>query len=177
MQLPEWSSGIGKHILKIEDGKSVVGNFRGEVVRFWQHWKGGRSIICPGREQCSLCASPDETEYKSSGRFRANFIPKSKAGAEEPVAMIFEGGRRVYEQLAQLNKDVPLEKAWVRISRTGTGKNTQITLAILPGDQGMVKPAQERSLLSVKLHDLSLNRTEVEEDVPDVDDAPEGEEE
>lgn len=165
MQLQEWSSGIGKHLLKVEDGKSVVGVFRGEPVRFYQHWKG-RSVVCSGRDTCTLCASQDPEERKASGRFRFNFIVQ---GAQ-PVAMIFESGKRVYEQLLQLNKKVPLEKAWVEITRTGTKKNTQFFISILPGNAGMLTPDQEKEILKVKLHDLALNKPEDEDDANE--DAP-----
>lgn len=152
MQLPEWSNGIGKHMLKIEDGKSVTGNIRGDLVRFYQHWKGGRSMICPGRDTCAMCASTVEEERKATGRFRVNFITKTAPH----TAMVFEGGKRVYDQLIQLNKDVPLEKAWVRVSRTGTKQNTQFMLAIVPGDGGMLKPAEEKEIFKVELLDISL---------------------
>jgi hypothetical protein len=167
MQLQEWSSGIGKHMLKIEDGKSAVGNLRGELVRFYQHWKGGRSSVCPGRDTCALCASADPEERKSTGRFRINFITKANGAA--PTAMIFEAGKRVYDQMVQINKDVPLEKAWVRISRTGTKQNTQILLSVLPGDSGMVTPEQEKQLLSIPLHDLSLSKEAEPADAADED--------
>ena len=161
MQLGEWSSGIGKYIVKIEEGKSVLGNFRGEVVRFYQHWAGGRPSICPGRETCPLCNGTDEDSKKATGRFRVNFLIKGDDG--NPSAMIFEAGRRVYDQMIQINKDIPLEKAWVRIARTGSKQNTQYLLSVLPGDAGVVKPAQEKQLLSVKLHDLSLSKPEEDE--------------
>lgn len=159
MQLPEWSNGISKHLLKVEDGKNVVGNFRGEVVRFYQHWKGGRSVICPGRDTCAMCGSEVEEERKATGRFRINFIVR---GTNPLAALVFEGGKRVYEQILQLNKDVPIDKAWVRISRTGTKTNTQWMLSIVPGEGGMVKPADEKELVKVELHDISVNAADSE---------------
>lgn len=159
MQLPEWSSGIGKHMLKVEDGKFAVGNFRGQVVKFYQHWAGGRSSVCPGRETCPMCNSANQDDHKASGRFRVNFVTKN--GALE--AKIFEGGKRVYEQLLQINKDVPLEKAWVKISRIGTKKETQYMLSVIPGDGGIVKPTDEKELLKVQLHDVSVTKPEEEE--------------
>lgn len=153
MQLPEWSNGIGKHILKLEDGKYAVGAFRGEVVRFYQHWQNSRSLICKGRDVCPLCASTDESERKSTGRFRINFILKDSL---EP--MVFEGGKRVYDQLLMLNKDVPLEKAWIRIARTGTKTNTQFMIQVVPGEAGMIKAEDVKRIVQVKLHDISLNK-------------------
>lgn len=161
MQLGEWSNGIGKHIIKIEDGKNVVVNFRGNVVRFYQHWAGGRGSICPGREVCSLCNSPNDDDKKATGRFRINCILKD----DKSAAMIFEGGKRVYEQLLQINKDIPLEKAWIRIARIGTKQDTQFMLTVLPGENGMIKAAEEKAIITVPLHDLSLNKSEDDEEV------------
>lgn len=160
MQLPEWSNGIGKHILKVEDGKNVVGNFRGEIVKFYQHWSGSRPVLCPGREVCELCASSDENVRRASGQFRINFVTRTAPHQ----AFIFQGGKRVYDQLVQLNKDVPLEKAWVRVSVTGTKQNKQTMLAIVPGENGLVKPAEEKAILQVPLHDISLNRDDEADD-------------
>jgi hypothetical protein len=161
MDLGEWSSGIGKHILKVEDGKSVAGNFRGAMVKFYQHWPNGRSVLCPGRESCQLCASPDEKVSKATGRFRVNFLVRD--GNAPLVAKVFEGGRRVYEQLVQLNKDIPLEKAWVRISRIGTKTNTQWTIAVIPGTGGIVNESEAKQIVSVPLHDLRLEDDDEQE--------------
>jgi len=156
MQLDDWSSGIGKHLLKVEDGKTVTGVFRGGLVKFYQHWKNGKSIICPGRETCSLCNSTAEEDRKATGRFRINFIVKNNGAPLE--AKIFEGGKRVYEQIKLINNDVPLETAWVRISRIGTKTNTQWTIAVVPGQGGLVTAEDNKNLLKIQLHDLSLGR-------------------
>lgn len=171
MELPEWSSGIGKHLLKIEEGKAVVGNFRGKVERFYQHWQGGRSSVCPGREVCSLCQSTDENVRKASGKFRMNFVMRDNPADKNSalVARIFEGGKRVYEQLLQLNKDMPLEKGWVRISRTGKGQNTQYMLQFIAGENGLVTSAQEKELLKVQLHDLSVSKPDEDEESDSVE--------
>lgn len=162
MQLPEWSNGIGKHIVKVEDGKSVVGTFRGELVRFYSHWFNGRGSICQGRETCQLCNGENEEARKATGRFRINFIVRDQMGKLTP--MILEGGRRVFDQLAQINRDIPLEKAWVRVSRTGSKQNTQYMLQVVPGDGGIVKPNDEKEILKVRLHDLSLRKEDDEEE-------------
>jgi hypothetical protein len=167
MQLPEWSNGIGKHMLKIEDGKNAVGVFRGEPVKFFQHWINNRGVICTRDSGvCGPCASQSEDDRKATGRFRFNFILR-----DEPVAMIFEQGRKVYDQLIMINKDVPLEKVWVRISRSGTKQSTQYSIQVIPGEGGMITPAQEKKVLSVPLHDLSVKKLAVE-DAAAGDDVP-----
>jgi hypothetical protein len=164
MDLPDWSSGVGKHLLKVEEGKAAVGNIRGKLERFYQHWQGGRSSICPGRDTCSLCQSTDDSVRKASGKFRVNFVMRENpADKGSPlVARIFEGGKRVYDQLLQLNQDLPLEKAWLKISRSGKGKDTQYMLSYLVGENAVVTPAQEKDIVKVPLHDLSVSKPEEE---------------
>lgn len=166
MQLDDWSNGIGKHMVKIEDGKNVVGTFRGEIVKFYQHWKNGKSVICPGRDTCALCNSTNDEDRKATGRFRINFIVRDNGSPL--VAKVFEGGKRVYEQLRQINGDVPLEKAWVRISRIGTKTNTQWTIAVVPGASGMLSADDEKRVIAVPLHDIRVAKDD-EEDEPGSD--------
>jgi hypothetical protein len=156
MDMPEWGSGISQHLLKLDDNKSVVGVFRGPIVRFYQHWKGNRSSICPGRDVCALCKDADPEVRKASGRFRINFITRDSKDAPL-VAKIFEGGRRTFDQMKQINNDAPLENVWVRISKNGT-----YSVSVLPGDAGLIKPAQNKDVSAVKLHDLSLEKDEEE---------------
>ena len=160
MELGEWSSGIGKHIVRLKDGESITGVFRGEPARFYQHWKNKRSVICPGQETCNLCNSPDENERKGTGRFRLNFLTQVNG---EWTAKVFEGGKRVYEQLKKLNSHAPIETLQVQISRTGSGQSTQWHLNTLPGDGAFVKPELEKVLKKVPLIDLSMNEAEEEE--------------
>lgn len=160
MQMDDWSNGIGKHLLKVESGKSVTGTFRGAIVRFYQHWKNNRGVMCPGRDVCDLCASEREEDRKATGRFRVNFIVKNNGDPLE--AKVFEGGKRVYEQLKLLNADMPLEKAWVRISRIGTKTDTQWTIAIIPGAGGMLSGDDEKKVLGVALHDIRLEKDDDE---------------
>jgi hypothetical protein len=175
MELPEWSNGIGKHIVKIEDGKNVVGNIRGNIVRFYQHWINGRSAICKGREDCSFCQSDDEKVRKATGKFRVNLVMREDpTNAKSPlIARVFEGGKRVYDQLLQLNKDMPIEKAWIRISRTGKGQQTQYILQFVAGENGLVKPTQEKEILTVPLHDLRLDEPEEDDQTDSNEEAAE----
>jgi hypothetical protein len=168
MQLPEWSNGIGKHILRIEDGKSVQGVFRGDMARFYQHWVGGRSTVCPGRETCALCQSSDPDEKKASGKFRINFLVQEGG---QWVARVFEGGKRVFDQIKHLNEQAPLESVVVRIARTGKGTGTQYILSILHGNQGIVTPDLDKQLKQVPLVDVhsGLRPEEEEETFADAD--------
>lgn len=164
MDLPEWSNGIGKDLVKVEDGKSVVGAFRGPLVRFYQHWpKGGRSSICTLNEPggCERCQDPNPDVKKATGKFRINFVMKADPSDKNSplVARIFEGGRKIYEQVQQINGDIPIEKVWVRLS-----KNKNYSLQVLPGEAGMISKQAEATIAKVQLHDLALKQAEDEED-------------
>ena len=163
MKLPEWGSGIGKHILKLADGASIPGVFRGEMVRFYQHWANNQSSICPGRETCALCKQGE----KGTGRFRINFLTQENG---QWVAKIFEAGRKVFDQMVALNADCPLEKMKVKIIRNGTGKNATTTVAGFVGEQALVQPELEKILVQVPLHDLqaALKHSDEEEASGDI---------
>lgn len=148
MKLPEWGSGIGKHILRLNDGDVKPGVFRGDIVRFYSHWKNNQASICPGKDKCEDCAAGD----KGSGRFRINFLMLGDGGWE---AKIFEGGKRVFEQMKALNNDMPLEKAKIKISRSGIGKQAITQVSIYPGEQGIIDEKLAKTLSEVKLIDLA----------------------
>jgi hypothetical protein len=149
------------------DGDKAVGVFRGEINRFYQHWQGGRSVQCPGRDTCQLCASEDENVRRATGRFRVNFLT-SDDGGKTFQAFIFEGGKRVYDQLKAINEDAPLEKMKVKISKIGKGKDTQTSIQPLAGAAGLIDEATEKKLREVKLHSLVAAETE-EDDAESAD--------
>lgn len=152
MDFPEWSSGQSKHLFRLDDGEQAVGVFRGKIERFYQHWKNGHSVICPGRDTCTLCNSEDDSDRKSTGRFRINFIEISKD--QTLTGWIFEGGRKVYDQLAMINKEHPIDQMIVKIARTGKGQQTVWSIMTLPGDKGVLKNETQKKVLAVPLHEL-----------------------
>jgi hypothetical protein len=105
----------GNLFLKLKDGESVTGVFRGEIYEFYSRWDGNRSKV----------TSVDDPEGKS--RFRLNFVTKEE---NKLVAKIWEFGVGIYNQLADLNEDYSLEETKVKITRRGTGTDT--TYNILP---------------------------------------------
>lgn len=153
MDLPEWSNSSAKHTLKLSDGESVVGVFRGGITRFYQHWENNRSVKCQGRDICRLCQSDNENLRKASGRFRMNFVTKRDKNSPFE-AFIFENGKKVYEQLVAINADCPLERTKVRITRAGKGKQTTILVQVVAGQNGIVTADQEKEIAAVKLHPL-----------------------
>ena len=167
MKFPDWGSGgIGQHLIRLKDGDTVPGVFRGEIVRFYQHWSAnGQPSVCAGRDKCQLCGQGE----KGIGRFRINFLIQENGAW---VAKIFEAGRKVFDQLTALNKDMPLEKLKVRVSRSGSGKQTQISVNAFPGENGLVDTKLEKVIGAIQLHDLTLEKAEEDpeqdanEDVP-----------
>jgi hypothetical protein len=100
------SEGSGK-FLKIKDGESVTGLFRGNVYEFHSKWDNGKNIL----------TSPEE----GRPRFRLNFIVKEDGALK---AKIWEFPLAVYNQLFSINEEYPLETTKIKITRQGTGTDT-----------------------------------------------------
>lgn len=123
--------------LKLKDGESVSGMFRGEVYEFYAKWEGNRSHV----------TNPLDQEAKV--RFRLNFVMKEDS---KLVAKIWEFGLVVYNQLADLDAEYPLEETKVKITRRGTGTDT--TYSILPLVKEKIDPKTMTAILSVPLNHL-----------------------
>lgn len=146
MKFREKFVGSGKSFLKLEDGKSVYGVFRGEIYEFRQHWVEGKSSLCPGKATCKNC----QEGTKPSFRFRLNFITVENGAW---TAKIFEQGWTVHEQLRAIHEgDYDLEKHQVKITRHGKGTDT--TYSIIPVANGLINSPQEKDISQVKLYDL-----------------------
>ncbi len=108
-QKAEVVQGGSNKFLKIEDGKSVNGIFRGDIHTFYNKWVNGKGQI----------AHADEPGAKP--RFKLNFVTYENGAF---VAKIFEFPQTVYNQLADIHEIYPLDKTKVKISRRGTGTDT-----------------------------------------------------
>lgn len=161
MKLPEKSSagaGSAEHFLKIKNGESVRGIFRGESFDFFQHFDDGApKTICPGSSSCDLCKSGKRPGW----RFRLNFLVRTNGAW---TAYIFEQGTRVYNQLVTLNKTFPLETTPVVISRTGSDKATT-TYSVLPAQQAPISPETLQSIEHIPLRNLDPLYREKEEEM------------
>ena len=82
------------NIIRLKDGDSITGVFRGEPVEYNQHYVGGDYIECTRGECCA--------GGKSQFRFRLNICKSNDAGVVE--AQIFENGWKMYEQLEALQQ-------------------------------------------------------------------------
>lgn len=160
MNLPEINTNsVGKFLLKLKPGESVTGVFKGDPAMFYQHFTGGRSSECPGRNVCQQCASGE----KASWRFRLNFIAQDSTGAWS--VKVFEQGRRVYTQLVEINKENPLEHTRVKITRIGADKQT--TYQIMPSTKA-ITTAENATIEKLSLHTLATVPAASEDNEEDV---------
>ena len=108
---PKTEGNVASNFLKVDDGQSATGIFRGEIFEFWQKWpKGGKKEVFT------------EPTAGAASRFKVNFVTMEGG---KPVAKVWEFGVSVYNMLAELQKDFDLEKTNMKISRRGVDKNTQ----------------------------------------------------
>lgn len=136
------------NFLKLKEGESILGVFRGEPHVVYKKWENNKSV---------------PAEYGDQGAkfgFRVNFITKIK---DQYQPVIWEQGAIVYTQLKEFNKDYPLESTIVKITRQGTGLDT--TYSILPNPKGhIVTPELEAALSGVKLADLEVGEQSKHDD-------------
>lgn len=129
--------------LKIGDGQSVTGVPRGEVFEFFQKWPQG------GQKEVFLVPTSGATP-----RYKINVVVHEDG---KFAAKVFEFGTSVYNQFAEIADNFDMEKTKIKISRKGSGKNTE--WFILP--LGAVEPKALKSIALVELNSFA----------PKVDDA------
>lgn len=129
------SEGIGAaNYLKIGDGQSATGVPRGEVHEFYQRWpQGGTKEIF------------DVPTAGASARFRINVVVNEDG---KPAAKVFEFGMSVYNQLAEISENFEITKTKLKISRKGSGKNTE--WFILP-----LGPVEAKALKAIEAVELN----------------------
>lgn len=140
----------GRTFIKLKSGEPISGVFRGEVHEFKIHWIDKRSFLCHGFDKCDLCkVHSEDQEKKSKFRFQANFIIKEENGL---VAKVFESGPQVYGILRELNKEYPVEKHKVKITKTGEKFSTVYN--VMPIKDGEVDAELEKRLILIPLNEL-----------------------
>lgn len=163
MQFPGKDSGNGGTFVRLKDGDSVVGIFQGAPLDYRQHWSQaeGKGYVCPETKECPRCAKGE----KSGFRFRLNMVI-SENGVY--VAKIFEQGWTVYKSLDQLNKEYPLDKTVVKITRSGSDKS-DTTYSIIPV-RDQPSPEKLAEIARIELLNLSPEKPshsdKFDEDVP-----------
>lgn len=150
-EVPKSEGNGTSNYLKISDGQNATGVFRGEVYEFWQNWpKGGEKQVF------------NEPTPGASSRFKVNFVTNEDGKA---VAKVWEFGLTVYNMLAEIGENFELDQTKVKISRRGSGKETQwIIIPLGPLDAKGLK-----SVSAVPLNLLEVGasaKQEEEKDVP-----------
>lgn len=138
LEQPERQMSGSSIYLKLKDGDVARGVLRGEAYDYFIKWEGNKSQEC----------APDDEGAKF--RFRVNLVIKENGAL---TAKILEGGRMIYQQLADLNESWDLEKTIVAIRRKGKGLETEYSVTP-DGPNCKVSDAFEKQLAAVKLHDL-----------------------
>jgi hypothetical protein len=131
------SSGGDKKYLSLKDGESVAVLFRGNPVFHFVKWENGKAT--------PVAENHPEAQF----RFTINALVKENAAW---VAKIWDQGTIVYNMLADLNEDYPLEDTVIKITRRGT--KTDTTYMILPNKE-QPNPKQLESMKQVELNDLN----------------------
>jgi predicted DNA binding protein len=138
MVLAPKSEGGNNLFLKIQDGKSVNAVLRGEIYQFYSRWVDNRSEVVTADAE------------GARKRFRVNAIVEEDGRL---VAKIWEFVTSVYVDLAALNEDYPIETTKVKISRRGTGKETNYQVIPVPPKEQLTE-RQLKQLESVPLNAL-----------------------
>lgn len=123
--------------IKLKDGETVIGVFRGEPSTGYVKWTGSKYI--PSTEE----------EAGSSWRFKMNFVVKENGAL---VAKIFENGSLLWDKLAELSEDYDIERHTVKIKRSNSGD--YVTYDVIPVKDGELNDQAIKALESVELHDL-----------------------
>lgn len=130
------AAGNGGLFLKFKDGESKVIIPRGEIYEFFQIWENGKSRLVGG------------SEPGAKSRFRMNALTKEDG---ELKARIFEFGLTIYNQLAEIADDYPIDKTAIKVTRRGTGTDTMYML--IPAKE-QPTPAQLKSMAEIPLNIL-----------------------
>lgn len=106
----------GGVFLKLKDGESVSGVFRGEIYAFYSYWDNA--------EKKSFVVDVEHDLARQ--RYRLNFVTKDESG--QLVSKIWEFAGPIYDMLQAINEEYPLPETTVKITRKGTGKDTEYNL-------------------------------------------------
>ena len=143
----------GKDFLKFKSGDSHTGVFSGTLFDYKCHWINGRTEVCPDDGTCVACKTK-----RPAFKFRGNFIVKEGEGL---VAKILEGGWELYSALGALHKDFPIDKNFIKITRTGSTMN-DTSYSALPVPNGALSVEKLELVSKVKLHELVAKPTDKE---------------
>jgi len=139
----------GGNFLKIGDGKSIIGVFRGDPYIYYQVFENGRYQVVPS------------TDANGKFAFKINFIIKD---GDALVSKIFQGNYYDYQALMDLHEEFDLEKIYVQISQTGERQSKR--MSYMPKTKQ--KP-DEKKLASVTLVEFGQKQSEENNESGDFD--------
>lgn len=122
--------------LKIKDNESVTGVFRGEIHEYFMKWVEGKSVPCQMGEPGAKI------------RFELNFVT-FKDGRFK--AFVWSFPQTVYNMLASVNEEYPLQTTKVKISRKGTGTDTEYHILPL-----LKEPLAGQTLHQIEATELNI---------------------
>lgn len=123
--------------LKFEDGETKHVVLAGEIFEFYMKWVNGKSVP----------SNPQDPDAKV--RFKVNAIVSEEG---KLIPKIWEFPLTVYNQLADINSEYPLEETKLKVTRQGTGTDT--VYHILP----LLKEKVPASIKSIELNVLGNSK-------------------
>ena len=164
MKFSKISDSDNGDIIRLKDGDSVQGVLRGEPFEFYSHWGQDKTYRCVGRDVCDMCKAGNKAAF----RFKLNMVTKDDG---KLVVKVIENGFKLYKQLFDLNEGGwDLEKNFIKISRSGKGKNDTVYSAVpIPGG---VPPDVLAKIMALETHSLTEEKPAEREPGQDEDDVP-----
>jgi hypothetical protein len=101
-----------KTYLKLTDGSSVIGVFRGEIDIIYQVYENGRY------------KTVSSTDANGIFRFNVNFIVKENGML---VAKIFQGNYHDFKTLEEINSQMSLDTTYIKLTQTGERQSKRIS--------------------------------------------------
>jgi hypothetical protein len=111
------STGNGGIFLKLKEGESAKAILRGNPIVFYKKWENNKYIECERADEGA------KFKFKVNALVNEDGVYKAK---------IFENGPTFYNALKALSEDYDLEKTVVKISRKGSGLDTEYSVLPLP---------------------------------------------
>lgn len=127
--------------LKLQDGEPRTLCLQGEIYEFYVKWVNKKPIIV------------NENDPEGNLRFKVNAIVY-----EDGVfrAKIWEFPLTVYNQLADINSEYPLESIKIKVTRQGIAPNVNYHILPLLSEKDRLTPALLEKIKAVELNLLDL---------------------
>lgn len=138
-EIPENASS-GKSFLKFKDKESITLVVVDNPITYHAIWANNRyEVVAPDTPKAAL-------------RFRVNVVFKDPE-SKQLVSKIWEGPKRLYKQLKELNDEYDLDTIFVKVTRHGSGTDTEYSL--LPAREKRTE-ATDKAISSIPIQSLSV---------------------